>query len=270
MRYLPLLFTLLYTSASYSQNRLINPLAKTVQERILVPAGFKRIDDKSTNFDDFLRKIPLKTSDSKVYLYNNKLKNRQDVYEAVIDYDIGNKDLQQCADAVMRIRAEYLYHSLQFDKIHFNFTNGSTAAYTKYAEGYRYNAKINTWNKTATVDYTYETFKKYLELVFTYAGTASLYKELVPVKNLNDIKPGDVFIKGGSPGHAVIVIDVVKNPETDLILFCIAQSYMPAQNIHVLKNFNSPLSPWYSANFGQQLQTPEWTFDKSELMRFKD
>ncbi len=49
----------------------------------------------------------------------------------------------------------------------------------------------------------------------------------------------------------------------------IAQSYMPAQDIHVLKNLNNPeISPWYDSNFGDKLYTPEWTFDKSQLMRF--
>ncbi len=258
-------------SQSQNNSQIINTSGKTIAERFLLPSGFVRIDNKNTTYDDYLRNLKLKPADSKVYLYDKKLKNRQDVHEAVIDIEVGNKDLQQCADAVMRIRAEYLYHTIHFDRIHFNFTNGSTAEYVKYAEGYRYNAKTNSWNKTAKVDYTYETFKKFLELVFTYAGSLSLSKELVPVNNVNDIQPGDVFIKGGSPGHAVIVIDVAKNPETNLTLFMIAQSYMPAQNIHVLKNFNSiMISPWYSTNFGFTLDTPEWSFKKSELMRFKD
>lgn len=252
-------------------NEFINPKGKTLKERIKAPHSFERMNDTSTTYDEFLRELPLKSDGEKVYLYNENLKNRQDVYDAVINYDIGKKDLQQCADAVMRIRAEYLYHSLQFSKIHFNFTNGVRAEFVNYAEGYRFNPKTNKWTKTAGVDYSYETFKKYLELVYTYAGSLSLSKELVPVKNIKDIKPGDVFIKGGSPGHAVTVIDVVKNKLTGHILFLLAQSYMPAQSIHVLKNFNDTMmSPWYNVNFGNELKTPEWTFSKDELMRFKD
>lgn len=236
-----------------------------------MPPGFVRTEVKSTTYDEFLRELPLKKTGDEVLLFNGKKKNRQDVHEAIIDYDIGKKDLQQCADAVMRIRAEYLYHSIQFDKIHFNFTNGFNCEYIKYAEGYRYSVKHNEWVKSATVDYTYETFKEYLQLVFNYAGSLSLSKELNQVKDLNDIQPGDVFIKGGSPGHAVIVVDVAKNPTTGLIIFAIAQSYMPAQSIHILKNFNSPeISPWYNINFGFELVTPEWTFKRNELMRFAD
>ena len=86
---------------------------------------------------------------------------------------------------------------------------------------------------------SYQSFKEYLQIVFTYAGTASLAKELKLI-NMNDLEIGDVFIKEGSPGHAVIVMDVAINSKTDKKLFMIAQSYMPAQDIHILVNYNNP------------------------------
>mgnify|MGYP000020221978 CR=1 FL=1 len=52
-------------------------------------------------------------------------------------------------------------------------------------------------------------------------------------------------------------------------LFLIQQSYMPAQEIHILKNItNASISPWYSTNFSEELKTPEWTFHKNQLMRW--
>src|SRR6476661_6210397 len=38
---------------------------------------------------------------------------------AVVDLSVGNKDLQQCADVIMRIRAEYFYAMKHFDRIKF-------------------------------------------------------------------------------------------------------------------------------------------------------
>jgi len=35
-----------------------------------------------------------------------------------------------------------------------------------------------------------------------------LSKEIKPVNDLNNLQAGDVFIKAGSPGHAMIVVDV--------------------------------------------------------------
>ena len=44
---------------------------------------------------------------------------------------------------------------------------------------------------------------------------------------------------------------------------------MPAQDIHLLKNFgSSELSPWYKVNGETAIQTPEYTFSKYELKRW--
>ena len=55
-------------------------------------------------------------------------------------------------------------------------------------------------------------------MVFMYAGTASLSREL-PTVLYTSLQPGDVFIKGGSPGHAVIVMDVAIHPNTGKKVF---------------------------------------------------
>ena len=94
-------------------------------------------------------------------------------------------------------------------------------------------------------------------------------KELQKVPDIKDIQIGDVFIFGGFPGHAVLVIDVCEKSETGEKLFMIQQSYMPAQEIHILRNLkNDKISPWYSIDFTGDLETPEWTFSKNQLMRW--
>ncbi len=57
--------------------------------------------------------------------------------------------------------------------------------------------------------------------------------------------------------------------KVDKKIFLLAQSYMPAQDIHILRNpDDEDLSPWYSVDFGEKLHTPEWIFTKKELCRF--
>jgi hypothetical protein len=249
-----------------------NISGSTVKTRFLPPDRFKRTTAKASSFAEFLRSFALKAEGAPVKLYNGALKRNQDVHAAVLDIDVGTRDLQQCADAVMRLRAEYLYSNGQYDKIHFNFTNGFRADYSEWVKGKRIalNGNNTSWVSKNAPSNTYTDFKAYMETVFTYAGTLSLSKELVPVK-LEDIKVGDVFIRGGSPGHAVIVMDVVENQTTGEKLFMLAQSYMPAQDIHILRNPNdADISPWYSTDFSGDLETPEWTFSKDELMRFRE
>jgi hypothetical protein len=178
-----------------------------------------------------------------VHLYDGRLKANQTAQFAVLDIPVGKKDLQQCADAVMRLRAEYLYSQQRFSEISFADNNGK-----KYI---------------CPADIDRPGFERYLEKVFSYCGTLSLEKQLRPV---TDIQPGDVLIKGGSPGHAVIVMDVAVNSQGGKI-YLLAQSYMPAQDIHVLRNFQNELNPWYITG-QQEIRTPEWTFKTNQLRRW--
>lgn len=239
---------------------------------ITTPDGFERVSVKENSFGEYLRNLPLKIENNIVYLHNGKEKYNQDAQFAIIKIDVGKRDLQQCADAVMRLRGEYLYKQKKYKDIHFNFTNGQECNFLKYASGFRAVLKGNKiiWVKKAKPNSSYPIFRKYMDLVFAYAGTWSLNKELKSVKNISEIKIGDVFIQTGRPyGHAVIVLDVAENSITGQKTFMLAQSYMPAQEIHILKNpSNKNLSPWYSENFAKELVTPEWTFYKNNLKRF--
>ncbi len=236
------------------------------------PAGFSRLPVADTAFDAWLRNLPLKKAASPVLLHDGRRKGNQEAHARIIDIDVGKANLQQCADAVMRLRAEYLYSRKTYDAIHFNFTSGDTCAFAQWIDGYRPRIDDNrvTWEKTAAPDSSYRTFRKYLTTVFTYAGSYSLSQELEPVANPDNIRPGDVFIQGGFPGHAVIVIDLAVDAETGERAFLLAQSYMPAQDIHVLKNRQDrELSPWYVVDPASELVTPEWIFEWGDLTRFR-
>ncbi|MBD1397000.1 DUF4846 domain-containing protein [Pontibacter sp. JH31] len=249
---------------------LVDPTGKTIVERFLPPRGYKRKVQPDNSFGAYLQHFKLKPHGVKVHYYNGAVKPNDGIYDAVLDIDVGNRDLQQCADAVMRLRAEYLYGQERYDAIHFNFTSGFRADYSKWRQGYRVQVKGNdcSWVKKAAPSTASASFKDYLHVVFTYAGTLSLEKEMKAV-SINDIQIGDVFIKGGSPGHAVIVMDMAVHDQTGEKLFLLAQSYMPAQEIQILKNpMNPSISPWYSANFSGPLLTPEWTFQRNHLKRF--
>jgi hypothetical protein len=240
--------------------------------RIPVPKGYERIGESSGSFGDWLRHLPLKPKGAKVYLYNGTVKYRQDVQAAVLDIDVGDKDLQQCADAVMRLKAEYHYSRGEYAKIHFKFTSGDKVTFDDWRFGRKPRVsgnKVTFTSRTGTADNSYRNFKSYMNMIFNYAGTASLSKELTKVE-VSKIQSGDVFIVGGFPGHAMMVMDIAKNKDGKTI-FLLSQSYMPAQSIHVVNNFNAEkatLGCWFSTDFGETLSTPEYTFKRGDLKRW--
>ncbi len=245
--------------------------AQSIEARASLPKGYLRTPVKPGSYEDWLRHLPLKPGNPQVLLFNGAPRANQQAHFAVIDLDLIGRDLQQCADSVIRLRAEYLYSVKDYPSIHFNFTSGDQARFDRYAEGYRPMVAGNyvRWMKTASPDGSYSGFRNYLTEVFRYAGTYSLSQEMGPVKNPAEMQIGDVFIRGGFPGHAIIIVDLAENTETNEKIFLPAQGYIPAQEMHLLNNFNDPdLSPWYSANFSGDLVTPEYTFKKTELKRF--
>lgn len=242
--------------------------AETLSQRFSPPANFVRRTAQPQSFAHWLRNLPLKPVGTPVLLHTGLRKWRQDAHAAIIDIDVGKRDLQQCADAIMRLRAEWLWGTGQRARIAFNYTGGGRVPYLRWAKGERPSETGKSWRRRGKRNDSYAGFKKYMVQVFAYAGTYSLERELKPV-NRNEIKIGDVFIKGGFPGHAVLVADMTVNPDSGEKKFLLLQSYMPAQDIHVLKNPRSPDgSPWYPATFDGALVTPEWTFPKGSLRRW--
>ena len=221
-----------------------NPFANIGQ--IPLPEGYTRIPADKDPFIGFLRSTGLKKNKT-VYLFNGLPKANQKAQFAVLDIDVGNQDLQQCADAVMRLRAEYQFAAKDYGDIIFADNNG-----TSYTFG---------------PPYTKAHFRNYLHKVFGICGSASLSKQLKPAE-MADIRPGDVLIHGGFPGHAVIVMDAAENIQGDRI-FLLAQGFMPAQDIHVLVNpVNGTLSPWYKAGQNKIIYTPEYVFYAKELKKW--
>lgn len=214
---------------------------------IPLPDGYTRKQYDKQSFASWLRNQPLK-KDKTVYLYDGRKKVNQSAQYAVLDIPVGNRDLQQCADAVMRIRASWLYDQKQFDKILFFDNEGKSYPFSE--------------------PYTFDHFDAYLQKVFGMCGSASLSKQLNTVASVNDIEPGDVWIRGGFPGHAVLVMDVAVNSSGEKI-FMISQSFMPAQDIHILINpLDAHAGPWFKAIPGKELLTPEYVFRPNELKRW--
>lgn len=242
----------------------------TLEDRLPPPSGFVRKPVLAGSFAAWLRGLPVKPGRPEVRLWNGARKGNQNAHHVVLEIDVGARDLQQCADAAMRLRAEYLRQAGHDEAICFRFTDRTPARLTDWKAGLRPRVAAGEktrWEKRAAPDASYTSFRRYLDIVFGYAGTLSLARELDRVNDIRRIDAGDVFIQGGSPGHAVMVVDVAEDGHGRRAVL-LAQSYMPAQDIHVLRNPRTPESPWYVIETDGPLATPEWEFPPGCLRRF--
>lgn len=238
---------------------------------ISLPKGYQNVETADTSYASWLLDIGLK-EDNTVYLYNGGLKRNQFVQFGVLDMNIGKKDLIQCADAAIKLRADFLFAHKQYSSIRFLSTSGDEISFAAWLKGTRWrerSGKLVPFTVDKNNRSIRDEYNSFMGIVFAYCGTYSLAKQLQPVSKTDSIKPGDVFVEGGFPGHAVTVMAVARNSKGNNI-FLLSQGYMPAQDIHILKNYVDPqLSPWYSAKDLFPLYTPEWQFASGSLKRWE-
>ena len=244
------------------------PVGQSLAARFPAPAGCRRVAVAAGSWGEWLRYLPLRPAGSKARLYNGTPKARAEVVAAVVDIDAGTQDLQQCADAIIRLRAEYLF-SHDPNKVHFHLTTRYDFWFSDYVAGKTFKVRgedVTPASRPAEAP-THAALARYLVPTFGYAGTLSLSRELRPVP-LAAVQPGQVLIHGGAPGHAVLVVDVVENPATKEKFMLLAQSYMPAQDIHVLRP-DWDTNPWFRVDAEASIVgTPEWSFAPDELAQF--
>ncbi len=100
------------------------------------------------------------------------------MHYAAIDISTGEKDLQQCADAIVRPQAEYFFATEMYDSIRFPKESRSFYRFSNFVKGDK------TRNR--------ENFMRFMETVFINCGTYSLQQQLKPVTDFSIIQIGDV------------------------------------------------------------------------------
>lgn len=242
-----------------------------INTRFQPPPGYTWVKPTSGSFAEYLINFPLRPPGFPVRDFRAVPIENQAKHIAVLKIDVGNYDLQQCADAWMRLYAEYLWSKKRADEVGFQFTSGQYYSWLDYKKGIRtvqHNKNVK-FVQTGEFREDYSAFRDYLNIIFRYAGTISLDRESFQIDKIEEVQPGDFLIKPGSPGHSVIVVGVAKNTQGKT-LFLLAESYMPAQDVHILINPSNPiLSPWYELDVNaKETKTAKYTFKPTVIKRF--
>lgn len=264
--------TVTVVKTAFVKSNLINKKRDSVSARVKTPEGYTRVKYPKGSFQEFIQNYRLKPFGAKVINYDKSEYFYQSGHVGVLELSVPSNGLQQCADALIRLRSEYLWKKNQQSKVGFEFTSGHYCSWQKYAEGYRPKVKGSkvTFHKTATRNFTKANFYKYLNLIYTYSGTLSLYNELPKVTSKKNLQVGDMLVYPGTPGHIMMIVDEAKN-EAGEKRFVLAQGNTPAQSVHMLKNPNdSKMNPWYELELNAYIEVPGYYFNNAKFIRFKD
>src|SRR5262245_16777468 len=159
---------------------------RTIVGSFAPPQGFVRLPAADGSFGDWLRHLPLAPEGTPIRFYDGREKPDQTEAAAVIDIDVGRANLQQCADAVIRLRAEYLFSRGETEDLAFDCTSGDRYRFRSYAKGVTPAVAGATvaWRTGERRSLSHDSLRRWLDIVFAYAGTLSLSRELQPVPRL--------------------------------------------------------------------------------------
>jgi hypothetical protein len=220
------------------------------------------------SFGAWLRTLPLAPAGTPVKSYLGRVVLPPDHpnLAAVVAIDIGNVDLQQCADSVIRLHAEWQYAEGRRDQS-YRAASGAAMPFARWARGERLvpDGMGFAWKASGRADAGRASFRRWLDGVFAFANTGSLARDGEPVAP-DDLRPGDFVVQAGSPGHAVLVLDVARAGDRRALL--LGQGFMPAQSFQVLRPGEG--AAWFLVEPGATaLDTPFWPpFPWKALRRF--
>jgi len=238
--------------------------------RVAPPVGCVPLAADARSYARWLRHLPVLPEKTPVRSYRGGLilPGSSRHLAAVVDLDVGTRDRQQCADTIMRLRGEYLHWRGQTERTRFFWAGGERFSYAQWRQGVRPVKQGRKWVflRRAPPSQGYRSFRRYLGYMFSWTGTLHQMRE--PRVEASKLEAGDFFIQGGSPGHAVVVLDLCRDAAGTL-RGLIGQGFMPAQDLHLLRAADG--SPWFRLDPSQRtVDTPLWRpFHWSDLRRFR-
>lgn len=241
-----------------------------LEQRFPPPEGHARVPVAAGSFGAFLRTLPLAAPGTPVVSYTGQVLRAGDHpnVAAVMALDVGGRDLQQCADTILRMHAEWQWARGERDQ-GYRAASGLPLSFARYAGGERLrveDGKPRLVLAARPAPPTHAMMRAWLDDVFGWANTGSLARDAQRVA-IEDLRPGDFFVMPGSPfGHAVLVLDIAKDAAGRRALL-VGQGFVPAQSFHVVRP--SPAQTWFVLDEAAgALATPFWRpFPFSTLRR---
>ena len=231
----------------------------TLEARFPTPPGYQRVALEPGSFGEWLRGLPLAAEGTPVL--NNSgdsvFSGNDDYVAAVVAIDVGPGDLQQSADAVIRLHGEWLWASDKPNAISYKSTTKLDLPFSRWAKGQRLLAagpNMGWVVKGKPRDPTYNDFRQYIDAVMLWSNNVSLGTRSIKVEDPAQLTPGDFFLQSHGKGHAVLVLDVARKPTGERVALLGIALQSPAQSIHVMRLGRE--TAWFSLRPPSPVRTP--------------
>jgi hypothetical protein len=245
----------------------------SLQARFPTPPGYQRVPVTPGSFAEWLRGLPLAAPDTPVVNNNGDtvFTGQDDYVAAVVAIDVGAGDLQQSADAIVRLNAEWLWASDKPDAISYRSASKLDMPFSRWAKGQRLIASgpnVFWVVKTKPRDAVYNDFRQYIDAVMLWSNNISLATRSTRVADPNDLTAGDFFLQTHGKGHALLVLDVAQKPTGERVALLAQALQSPAQSIHVIRLGHE--TAWFSMRPPNPVNTPRSAaFSWDELSRLE-
>jgi len=238
------------------------PRLRSLEARFPPPGGLRRALVARGSFAAWLRRLPVRTDRTQPLSWNGVLQRRPSA--AVVALDVGGSDLQQCADTLIRLHAEYLWAVGLEETAAYHFTSGHPSRWRDWVAGTRWQVLGSRVQRTTgpPLSADHRGYRAWLRQLFIYAGTLSLGRDSRPVRPSETLDGGDFFVRPGSPGHALMILDVATDDQGRRYGL-IAQGFTPAQELHIVADPGNSAKAhvWFPlpARQAEALVIPEWS-----------
>jgi hypothetical protein len=210
---------------------------------------YSRLPVQPGSFAWWLRTLPLKPPGSPVMRYNGKIhRSAEDsTVAAVIDLDMRGRKLEQCMDILIRIYTGYMWQQGRTGEISLPLPGNYWLSWLDWKRGIRprFNGIRVTLYASAEADSSFQNFENYLRLIYSESHTQQFYHNLRKIER-RELQIGDILISKGSKSHAVIIADLVRNEQGELLAL-VGHGDTPACEFYII-NYRKD-NPWVPVNF---------------------
>jgi hypothetical protein len=204
-----------------------------------------------------LRLLPLAAPGTPVRNYRGEIvvPGEDEYLAAVVAIDIGSENLQQSADVILRLHAEWRWYVNDLRMLYLSDTKAELPLARWFAgERLTTTGAEPRWIRQAAPKpkLDHADLRAYLDSVFAWSSGRALPGESVPLAPEN-LEPGAFFLHAGPPAEVLVVLDVATSPAGKRAML-LAQALNPAESVHVLRPNRD--SVWFPVRTDQPVRVP--------------